>query len=508
MKNIDQQIIQQIDPMAASSLPAVTTEFLGRVTVFTISSCRHCKRAKFFLEEHNVPFVEINLDQHPERRAEMIALTGKHTVPQIFFNEKHVGGADELVSLQPDSFRSLVEHARDYPADERSPLLCVSVRSPESNSLIHCEPDEYYQLMKRLHDADNGTEPVFRPGDRVHGFRTHPLSFTGRELVAWLSDIRVLDTTRSKAVDIGNELVQRLYIQPVSKKRRVFSDDDALYRLVTHGKARALNLASLAVCESPAPDMVGERIRRSILALYERYLSEDGQTVNYDGIRQSDEWSAFLQHTYELQRLDLSQLSREQTLSFFINVYNVLVIHTTIVRGVPTGLWKRFKFFSKNTYVIGGNAYSLNDIENGVLRGNSSPPFGWSKPFGPGDPRLRFALPSPDPRIHFALVCGAKSCPAIRTYSATHIDDELNSATNAFLDSGGIVMKKRHIYLSKIFDWYAADFGGSNRQILEWILDYLTPARQIQLRALLSSEQYTLSYLSYNWTSNGKKASL
>lgn len=40
------------------------------------------------------------------------------------------------------------------------------------------------------------------------------------------------------------------------------------------------------------------------------------------------------------------------------------------------------------------------------------------KPFGSSDPRLKVALETPEPLIHFALVCGAKSCPPIKTYSA------------------------------------------------------------------------------------------
>ena len=42
----------------------------------------------------------------------------------------------------------------------------------------------------------------------------------------------------------------------------------------------------------------------------------------------------------------------------------------------------------------------------------------FTKPFGPSDPRLKVALTEPEPLIHFALVCGAKSCPPIKTYSA------------------------------------------------------------------------------------------
>ena len=50
-------------------------------------------------------------------------------------------------------------------------------------------------------------------------------------------------------------------------------------------------------------------------------------------------------------------------------------------------------------------------------------------PFGKDDPRLEHALEEVEPRIHFALNCGAKSCPPIKTFTSTDIDNELKLAT-------------------------------------------------------------------------------
>ena len=61
---------------------------------------------------------------------------------------------------------------------------------------------------------------------------------------------------------------------------------------------------------------------------------------------------------------------REDKLAFFINIYNALVIHGNIERGTPTNTYQRYKFFSTVSYNIGGQNFTLNDIENGILRGN------------------------------------------------------------------------------------------------------------------------------------------
>ena len=77
-----------------------------------------------------------------------------------------------------------------------------------------------------------------------------------------------------------------------------------------------------------------------------------------------------------------------------------------------------FQFFNVVSYVIGGHVFSLNEIENGILRSNRKPIGSLRKPFSRNDPRLSIALEKPEPRVHFALVCGAKSCPPIKTYSS------------------------------------------------------------------------------------------
>ena len=71
-------------------------DFKGRVIIFSIPSCRFCKRAKSLLSELAVPYHDVNVERHPERRQEAQARTGRRSVPQIFFNDKHIGGYDEL----------------------------------------------------------------------------------------------------------------------------------------------------------------------------------------------------------------------------------------------------------------------------------------------------------------------------------------------------------------------------------------------------------------------------
>ena len=69
------------------------------VTVYLSDWCPYCQRAKNLLNERQAVFNEINVDEDPKLREEMIARSDRRTVPQIFIGDKHVGGFDELYAL-------------------------------------------------------------------------------------------------------------------------------------------------------------------------------------------------------------------------------------------------------------------------------------------------------------------------------------------------------------------------------------------------------------------------
>ena len=102
------------------------------------------------------------------------------------------------------------------------------------------------------------------------------------------------------------------------------------------------------------------------------------------------------------------------------------------------GTTARLKLYASSSYNIGGLIYSLNEIENGLLRGNrkSAVPFTFV-PFRKSDDPKRALQLKCDPRIHFALNCGAVSCPPIAVYSseAEELNNQLALATEGFLDT-------------------------------------------------------------------------
>ena len=69
------------------------------VVVYLAGWCPYCQRARSLLSKKGVPVREIDVDDDPQLREEMIARSGRRTVPQIFIGEKHVGGCDDLLAL-------------------------------------------------------------------------------------------------------------------------------------------------------------------------------------------------------------------------------------------------------------------------------------------------------------------------------------------------------------------------------------------------------------------------
>ena len=70
-----------------------------RIQMYVTGWCPYCERARQLLKKKGVAFEEIDVDARPEARDEMTARSARHTVPQIFIDDKHVGGSDDLQAL-------------------------------------------------------------------------------------------------------------------------------------------------------------------------------------------------------------------------------------------------------------------------------------------------------------------------------------------------------------------------------------------------------------------------
>lgn len=73
---------------------------MAKIEVYSGSYCPYCERAKKLLAQRGLEFTEYDVQAEPERRDEMaLRAPGARTIPQIFINDRHVGGCDDLYAL-------------------------------------------------------------------------------------------------------------------------------------------------------------------------------------------------------------------------------------------------------------------------------------------------------------------------------------------------------------------------------------------------------------------------
>ena len=98
---------------------------MGRIVMFTVDDCVHCTRLQRALEDQSIPFEEVSLSLFPERRKDMLSMSDRLTVPQVFFNEKHIGGADDTFAVLSrwftDTAKTALEHYQQDVGDLPDP---------------------------------------------------------------------------------------------------------------------------------------------------------------------------------------------------------------------------------------------------------------------------------------------------------------------------------------------------------------------------------------------------
>jgi hypothetical protein len=240
------------------------------------------------------------------------------------------------------------------------------------------------------------------------------------------------------------------------------------------------------------------------------FTSTNGQVqVDYSQLQDSDVYAAYRECARRLQTFEPAQLAtREEKLAFWINIYNALLIDAVIAFDVQRSVRDVPGFFWRGAYNINGLRFSANDIEHGILRANAGHPAIPGPQFSPRDPRLVYALDTLDPRVHFALVCASHSCPPVTVYDETRIDQQLDLAAQSFVNGGSLTIDEANntVHLSRIFQWYAPDFGGSVLGDVRPILDYATPyLSDVSAREWLTThrDHVKTRYQQYDWTLNG-----
>ena len=184
-----------------------------------------------------------------------------------------------------------------------------------------------------------------------------------------------------------------------------------------------------------------------------------------------------------LENINISNYSKPEQFAYWINHYNARTVEL-ILENYPIDSIKdiSFSFFSfgpwdEELITVEGIDLSLNDIEHRILR-----PI-WK-----------------DPRIHYAVNCASMGCPNLLPKPFTSETSEmlLDEAAKGYVNHPrGVRFKDEKLVLSKIFDWYLVDFGGSTDNLLKHILEYSEPQFSHMIKHYKGKFEYD-----YNWQLN------
>ncbi len=213
---------------------------------------------------------------------------------------------------------------------------------------------------------------------------------------------------------------------------------------------------------------IDHRAWEAFLTRYLRIGADGVHRVAYSRVTAPDR-AALDAYIAELARLPVSDYNRAEQLAYWINLYNALVVRVILdhypissIRDIAPSAPGSAGPWDEKLVEVEGQPVSLSDIQNRILR-----PI-WH-----------------DPRILYALSCGAVSCPSLQPepYQADRLEHQLSKAAMVYVnDPRCIQIDGNRLSVSSLYRWYAADFGGSDTAIINHLMAYAEPKLAMSLQ--------------------------
>ena len=245
-----------------------------------------------------------------------------------------------------------------------------------------------------------------------------------------------------------------------------------------------LLLAASLPAPASAARGVDTELWGAILAQHTREVPDTaGVRVDYRALADSPDWQRLVAGLVDADPDGLG--GRAERLAFWIDVYNILAIDL-VLRHPGIGSIREIgsllrPVWNRDAGRVGGRERSLGEIEHEILR-----------PLG-------------EPRIHGAIVCASVSCPPLRRkpFTAARLDAELDEQMRRWLASPAkglrVDRESATLHLSRVFDWFAADFEADGG-VLAFVSRYAPAPERAWLAARAGDVR--IRPLPYDWTLN------
>ena len=203
--------------------------------------------------------------------------------------------------------------------------------------------------------------------------------------------------------------------------------------------------------------------------LLQKHVSNAGE-VNYKAFL--DDRQLLKNYINELaQHFPQDNWTRNEVMAYWINAYNALTIDLILEHYPLQSIKDIFRPWHKSMWQLGSQRFDLDTIEHDILR------------------------PMGDPRIHFAIVCAAKSCPRLlnQAYTTQELQEQLKRASYRFINNAKKNdIRQSEVKISKIFRWFRKDF-----EVDGSLIDFLNRYSEIKI-----SDNAKIKYLNYDWSLN------
>lgn len=235
-------------------------------------------------------------------------------------------------------------------------------------------------------------------------------------------------------------------------------------------------------CASMHPEQKGSKpVNHDVFnALLTKYVDAQGG-VNYAALKKDNQSLNSYVDMLSKNGPDESTWSKDEQLTYWINAYNALTLQLVLkyypIKSIRE-LGSSIKIPLVSTawdievFSVGGESLSLNNIEHNIIRKNFE-----------------------EPRIHFVLVCAAKSCPKLRNeaYAVDRLEEQLADQTRDFLSNPTKnKITENKLQLSKLFSWYEGDFTKN-----ESLISFLDKYTDVTI-----GKRPSKKFMDYDWSLN------
>jgi len=490
---------------------------MGRVTVFTDEDCGS-QLVRKILDENDIPYSEISLSNHPDRRVDMIKLTKSITTPQVFFNIDYIGGCQQMKNVLEcykqeskfSGYSTIKERITIEVLDvqmQHVHLLRLSPTQPSRDSLDERRKQsqkwrynlETYDELTLLNSEKTTITQVTR--DLKSWLRTRTKSVPGTVERRFLgSDVKIFLMHKygfdvMQSLTFAEKLLTLGVIHCMSEWMAATSrfTEKAFYSLQQCQCPNIINSFRIWSKElkienfspDPTPFLTVSNLMKSLSAVLVSMTSSQGD-INFKSARNSTGYERFQEEVAYLQlvNLEMTDLSKR---AFFINIYNLMISHLFVELNPKT---MTSDLFCNFYYNVGGYLLSLDDIYHGILRGNAKHPLSGKKVFGKKDERKQLILSKIDPRIHFALNNSSGGCIPGYEFHSVSLRQELHvmAKKKCSKDQSIVVDDVFHkVVLPYFFKTYFNDFVRGKRVLglPGVLLNYLEGQKREQLDRMM-----------------------